>query len=108
MISKEEIKQGILYLLDTPSIQDNGDAYTFLEIREFLKKNEVTDYHEVDESSWLRLKDLLREMAEAGLIEERHSGIETEEVITYSIEDRGVELLTTDELSDLTNKWKLN
>lgn len=106
-MDRNALKLGILYLLDTPSRQDNGEEYTFLEIREFLKLNNVTDYHEVDETSWRRLKDLLREMAEEGLIEERHSGTENDEIITYSIEDKGVEMLTTESLAELTKKWKL-
>ncbi len=109
LMNKEEIKQGILYLLDTPLAGGNVEGCTGQQIKEFLKINNIVDHSEDNENSWRRLKDLLREMAEEGLIEEKHpeSTTSTEEKILYAIEDEGIAAITEEKRSDLVQKWKL-
>jgi len=46
--------------------------YTFLQIREFLKLNNIKGYFWEGKESWGTLKNLVSEMEKLGLIEERH------------------------------------
>ena len=104
-MNKEEIKIGILFLLSHSNenwldekFADNG--FTFLEIMEFLKLNNVSiDYKE--------LKILLDEMEDEGLFEERHFGKELMGRVDYDIETPGAKLLEKQDMSKLEKKWRL-
>ena len=107
-MDKEEIKQGILHLL-TQSNSSIGDGmgYTLLEIKDFLKFNNVSEYSESDKESWEKIKDLLNEMEEEDLIEERHFGEILSGRVDYSIENKGLQLIKNKD-KILKTKWKLS
>ena len=73
-MDKEEVKEGILCLLQGTAPTGDSIGYTFLEIKEFLKVNNVQGYFEEGKEHWKKLKDILGEMEEENLIEERHFG----------------------------------
>jgi len=112
-MEKEEIKEGILHLLQRTSSTGDGMGWTFLEIRELLKINNVKGYFEDTKESWKKLKDLLKEMEEEGLIEERHFGEVLSGRVDFSIEQKGIDWIKKrrKELKHkgirLENKWKL-
>jgi len=105
-VDKQEIKEGILYLLEGSSPTGDGSGYTFLEIRDFLKLNNITGFFEEGKENWKRLKNLLDEMIEAGLIEERHFGEVLGGRVDFSIENPGNDLIK-DKRKSLKEKWKL-
>ncbi len=105
-MEKEEIIEGILYLLQ-------GTAQTFLQIREFLKLNKIQGYSEDEKSSIQKLKQLLREMEEKKLIEERHFDEKYNGRVDYALEQNGIDLIEKKRKEvktksiKLENKWKL-
>ena len=66
-MEKEEIIEGILYLLQGDNSNFDGFGYTLEEVRTFLKFNKVGEFKENGD-----LTDFLHEMEQDGLIEERH------------------------------------
>lgn len=106
-MEKEEIIKGILYLLQEGSSSvGDGMGFTLLEIKEYLKLNNVNGYFEESRDSWIKLKKLINGMEEKGLIEERHFGGEGR--VDYSIENPGIEIMEkTDKKVNLKSKWKI-
>lgn len=104
-MKREEIKEAILYLLQGTSPTGDGTGHTFLEIRQFLKLNNVKGYFEDNKEAWNRLKELLNKMEEEGLIEERHFGEVLCGRVDYSIEEQGIDLI--EKRKKLEDKWKL-
>ncbi|MFC1685514.1 hypothetical protein ACFLZZ_00655 [Nanoarchaeota archaeon] len=99
-MEKDEIIEGILYLL-----QFEGElAFTLLEIKDFLKLNGIKEYSE-DEGHWRKLKELLVEIENQELIEERHFGKEYHGRVDYSIENPGTQRIK-DKQKELKEKWK--
>jgi|TARA_Y100000310_G_scaffold327336_1_gene393532 hypothetical protein len=105
-MDEQEIKEGILYLLEGSSPTGDGSGYTLLEIRDFLKLNNVEGFFEEGKENWKRLKNLLDEMEEGGLIEERHFGEVLGGRVDFSIENPGNDLIEGKRKS-LKEKWKL-
>lgn len=103
-MDKKEIIEGILYLLRGTSPTFDGSGYTFLQIKEFLKTNNV----EIKQ-----LKELLKKMENEGLIEERHFDEKYNGRVDYSIEKNGINLIEKikKELKAkgiiLDNKWRI-
>jgi len=104
-MDKEKIKEGILYLLQRTAPTGDNMGYIFLEIRKFLKLNNVQGYFEETKKSWKKLKELLDEMGEEKLVEERHFGNVLNGRVDFSIEQKGIDLLTKKQ-KDLKEKWK--
>jgi hypothetical protein len=96
-MDKETIKDGILFLLE-------GDNYTLLEIRSFFKLNKIEGYFEEEKESWRNLKNLLNDMEDQELIEERHFD---DGRVDYSIEQRGIDLIKQ-KRNKLKSKWNIN
>jgi hypothetical protein len=111
MKNKEEIKEGILYLLthennDYPDeVKDCG--YTLLEIWDFLDLNKVDGYESGSTSAFQNLRKLLYEMEDEDLIEERHFGKEVYGRVDYAIENPGFDFLKKLDESKPKNKWIL-
>jgi len=103
-MNKQEIKEGILFLLTQHTDEGDGLGYTFDEIRIFLKLNNVARFFEEENTD--ALNDLLDEMEKEELIEERHFGKVLEERIDFSIENEGIKLIQGKE-DFLKNKWKI-
>lgn len=107
-MEREEIIEGILYLLQGTSPTFDGRGYTLLQIREFLKLNNVKDYSE----SIGKLRKLLNDMENNGLIEKRHFGEKYHGRVDYGIEQKGIDIIDKKrkELKEkgikLDNKWK--
>ena len=112
-MEKEEIIEGILHLLQGTAPTFDGLGYTYLQIREFLKLNNVQGYSEDEKSSLQRLKQLLREMEENGLIEERHFEEKYNGRVDYALEQKGIDLIEKKRKESkaksikLDDKWKL-
>jgi len=105
-MDKQGIKEGILYLLEESSPTGDGNGYTFLEIRDFLNLNDIVVFFEEGKENWKRLKNLLDEMEEEGLIEERHFGEVLSGRVDFSIKNPGISLIEGKKES-LKEKWKL-
>ncbi len=107
---KEEIKEGILYLLQGVSPTGDGVGWTFLEIRRFLRINNIQGYFEETKSSWKRLKEIIEEMKNEGLIEERYFGEELNGMVDFSITQKGIDWIKgrDNELQkQIVKKWKV-
>ena len=112
-MDKEEIKIGILFLLSNPN--DNWpdeqvaeSAYTFIEIAEFFKLNDIGDYTLPDSPFWKELRNILEEMEDDGLIEERHFGNNLMGRVDYSLENPGMNLIRKQDEAKLKKKWRLS
>lgn len=92
-MEKEKVIEAILCQLQrtSPTFEDNG--HTLLQIREFLKLNNIKGYFEDGHGSWKNLKKLLEEMEEGGLVEERHFSEKYSGRVDYSIEQKGINLI---------------
>jgi|SRR3989344_8336472 len=87
-MDNDTIKEGILYLLDHESVDSpDGMGFTFFEIMSFLTLNNLLDEGEIE-----FLKNLLSDMEQDRLIEERYFD---DGRVDYSIENRGKEILET-------------
>lgn len=107
-MEKKQIKEGILYLLQqNSSSAADGMGYTLLEIKDFLKLNTVKGYFEDDKQAWKNLKELLSEMEEEGLVEERHFDAGLGGRVDYSIENPGIGMVGKNS-KILKDKWKIN
>src|SRR5687768_663210 len=96
-MEKQDVKEGILLLLEGTSPDSaDGFGWTFNEIKEYLKLNDI----EYEENA---LKILLDEMENEGLIEGRLSG---NTIWDYSIENPGIEIIK-EKGKSLNEKWKL-
>jgi len=113
IMEKEEVINGILHLLQVTAPTFDGLGHTFLQIREFLKLNNVQGYSEDDKSSILRLRELLDEMEEENFIEERHFEEKYNGRVDYALEQKGIELIEKIRKEakvkgvKLDDKWKL-
>jgi len=103
-MEKEEIIEGILYLLQGDNSNFDGFGYTLEEVRTFLKFNKVGEF-----------TDFLHEMEQDGLIEERHFDFSGKDLgrIDYSIENIGIKKIEEIKKSlkvrgiKLEDKWKI-
>ncbi|MBS3076874.1 hypothetical protein J4233_01245 [Candidatus Pacearchaeota archaeon] len=109
-MEKEEIIEGILYLLQGDNSNFDGFGYTLEEVRTFLKFNKVGEFKENGD-----LTDFLHEMEQDGLIEERHFDFSGKDLgrIDYSIENIGIKKIEEIKKSlkvrgiKLEDKWKI-
>lgn len=112
-MEKEEVIGGILYLLEGTAPTFDGLGYTFLQIREFLKLNKVQGYYKDEKSSLQKLKQLLYEMEEKELIEERYFDEKHNGRVDYALEQKGIDLIEKKRKEaktksiKLESKWKL-
>ena len=112
-MEKEEVISGILYLLQASAPTFDGLGHTFLQIKEFLKLNNVKGYFEDEKLSILRLRKLLNGMEEDGLIEERHFEEKYNGRVDYALEQKGIDLIEKNRKEAkvksirLDDKWKL-
>jgi len=96
-MEKKEIIEGILYMLQGATSKFDGRRYKYLQILDFLKANNVIVNN---------LREIIKEIEDKGLIEERHFGKEHDDRVDYSIEQKGIDLIKN-KRNELRNKWKL-
>ncbi len=112
-MEKEEVIEGILYLLQGTAPTFDGLGYTYLQIKEFLKLNKIQGYSKDEKSSLQKLKKLLHEMEENEWIEERHFEEKYNGRVDYALEQKGIDLIERKrkELKvkgiKLENKWEI-
>ena len=106
-MDEEELIEGILHLLQGTSPTFDGSGYTLLQILEFLELNNV-------KTSIKELRNLLIEMDENGLIEERNFDEKHHGRVDYSIDQKGIDLIEKRRKGlkargiRLDNKWKIS
>jgi hypothetical protein len=94
-MNKEEVKKGILhFILQGGGTSADRMGHTLLDIKKFLSINEIDDYSQ-GLPSWKRLRLLLLEMEEEGLLEERHFD---EGRVDYVIQEEGCTMVEEERL----------
>ncbi len=96
-MEKNEIIEGILYMLQGATSKFDGQGYKYSQILDFLKANGVIVEN---------LREILKEIEDKGLIEERYFGKEHDDRIDYAIEQKGIDLIKN-KRKEVRNKWKL-
>ncbi len=95
-MDKIEIKEGILYLLW------RTQGSTFDDILEFLSMNKVQGFEDEEPH---KLRQLLEEMKEEELIEERFM-VDGTDRADFAVGSAGLQTLTDEKTPELGRKWK--